>query len=178
MRTIVAGFIAVIFIAVQAFSQETPAQHGWRSYGKGVHLDKITPLKTLLAKGKPKSQKEVVVSGVVTEVCQRRGCWMVVEDGGSHVRVEFEDYGFFVPWDSKGKRVKLQGYLKDKTISAAAAMHMAEEMEKPPFERDKVQDKQTITIFLATGVSMEGGSEISEEQLEVIHGDHEHHDHE
>lgn len=178
MKTIAAGFTVLILIAVQALSQETAVQQEWKSYGKGVRLEKITPLKTLLARKPTMPQKEVAVAGVVTEVCQKRGCWMVVNDGGSHVRVEFEDYGFFVPWDSKGKRVKLQGYLKKKSISAAEAKHMAEEMEKPPIEQDKVKDRQTITIFLATGVSMEGGSEISEEQLEVIHGDHEHHDHE
>lgn len=177
MKTIVAGQMILLLVLTQAFGQDAP-QREWKSYGKEVQLQDVTPLKSLLAKGTAAHHKEVVVEGVVSEVCQGRGCWMVVDDGDSHVRVEFENYGFFVPWDSKGKRVKLQGYLTEKTISAAAAKHMAEEMEKPPVAVDEVQDKQTITIFLAGGVLMEGGSEISREQREAIRGEHQHHDHE
>jgi hypothetical protein len=173
------SFILSMLLSVvlqQSFSQDVAVE--WKSYGKGVQLDKATPLKSLLEGKEKVIQQEVMVEGIIKESCQSRGCWMVLEDDESSVRVEFENYGFFVPWDSKGKKVKLQGSLKEKTVSASAAKHMAEEMDKPPVQKDRIREKQTITVFLATGVAMEGGSELSDEQLEIIGGAKEHHDHE
>lgn len=176
MKNIVPRIVLTLFLAVPLLhGQEKATQVAWRDYGNGVKMKEMTPLKSLLDRGKDALGKEVVVEGVVTEVCQTRGCWMVVEDGESHVRVEFEKYGFFVPWDSKGKKVKLQGRLTEKTVGAAAAKHMADEMSKPPVEKKQIQEKQTIVIFLASGVSMESGSEISQKQMEVIGESKEHH---
>ena len=39
----------------------------------------------------------VKIEGQVTEVCQAKGCWMILVDGETYARVTFENYGFFVP---------------------------------------------------------------------------------
>ena len=40
------------------------------------------------------------IEGQITEVCQKKGCFMVLADSGMHARVTFKDYGFFVPKDA------------------------------------------------------------------------------
>jgi len=40
------------------------------------------------------------IEGKITEVCQAKGCWMVVVDGDTYARVTFKDYGFFVPTET------------------------------------------------------------------------------
>jgi hypothetical protein len=109
---------------------------------------------------------------------------MVVGTEKENVRVEFKDYKFFVPYDSEGKKVKMQGTLKMKTVSAKAAEHMAGEMKSPPVNKDSLDKEQTIVYFEATGVSILTGSDISKEQQDIIDGkkereghQHEEHDH-
>lgn len=55
------------------------------------------------------SGKTVVISGIVTSVCQNMGCWMVIEDQGAQSMVRMKNHAFGVPKDSKGKRVRVQG---------------------------------------------------------------------
>ena len=45
----------------------------------------------------------------VAEVCQAKGCWLELKQGDQAVHVTFEGYSFFVPKDSAGKSVRLEG---------------------------------------------------------------------
>src|SRR3990172_4452094 len=40
----------------------------------------------------------IKVHGKITDVCQKKGCWMEMEIGeGKTMRISFKDYSFFVP---------------------------------------------------------------------------------
>ena len=52
---------------------------------------------------------DLFFEGVLTEVCQTRGCNFYLDDGESQVRVRFLDYGFFIPTDSNGKKTVVRG---------------------------------------------------------------------
>lgn len=152
----------------------------WRTYGDNITLKEGTSLAELLDNKDEVMNKGILLEGTISEICQNKGCWMVVGDGEKTVRVEFKDYGFFVPWAAEGKEVRLQGTLGEKTISQKAAEHMAGEMKNPPVASDKVKEKQTITVFVASGVMIKGGTDIGEEQRDIIEGkkEHEGHQHE
>ena len=150
---------------------------GWKSYGGKITLDKATPLASILERQETADSSEVLFEGAVLEVCQGKGCWMVIGDSATNVRVEFKNYGFFVPWDSEGKKVKVQGLLKDKSISAEAAKHMAEEMKHPPVKMEDIKDQQTTTVLVVSAVSINGGSQISAKQRTVIEGKMKHEEH-
>lgn len=178
MKQLSLVFVALCaFTASHLFGQAGTEQQSWKSYGEPVRLKKATSLATLLKTKDQMLQKEVLIKGMISEVCENKGCWMVIEDGKEHVRVEFANYAFFVPWDSNGKKARVQGRLKEKTISASTAQHVAGEMKKPPVQKDKIQDKQTIIVFVASGVAIEGGGAISPEQQAIIEGKNEHHEH-
>lgn len=63
------------------------------------------------------------MAGQITEVCQKKGCWMVLIDDDVMARVRFKDYGFFVPAMSHGKPSEVYGDLTKKTLTAKQARH-------------------------------------------------------
>jgi len=70
--------------------------------------------------------KPHLFAGRITEVCQAEGCWLVIEKNGVAARVMTKDHSFTVPKDAKGTAV-VYGVLSVKTLSPAAAAHMAED---------------------------------------------------
>ncbi len=94
---------------------------------------------------------------------------IVVKDGETALRVEFKD-GFFTPWGSEGKKVRLQGLLREKSVSKASAEHMASEMKNPPIKKDEIKDQQQMLLFVASAISIEGGTDLSAEQKEIVEG--------
>ncbi len=142
----------------------------WRSYGGEFTQTSVASLASAVKDGDGSMTEEVVVEGVIDEMCGNKGCWMVINDGETVLRVEFKDYGFFAPWGSEGKTARLQGTLKEKAVSRASAEHMASEMKNPPFRMDEIQETQTLLVFVASAMRIEGGSELSPEQKKVIEG--------
>lgn len=65
-------------------------------------------------------------SGRITQVCQKHGCWLVLEQGGESARVMAKDHGFAVPKDASGEAIAF-GVLEIKPISEEHAKHLVEE---------------------------------------------------
>jgi hypothetical protein len=183
MKTTIMGMIiGMLFVVCQLIAQESKSGAGavvqeksattseWRSYGDAITLKKPASFVKALKNKKQYGEKEILLEGTISEVCQNKGCWMVVDADKSHLRVEFKDYGFFVPWDSEGKKVRMQGIIHEKKVSAKSAEHMASEMKNPPVGKDNLEGEQTITVFTASAVAIKGGSDISTEQQEIIDG--------
>jgi hypothetical protein len=95
----------------------------------------------------------VKVEGMIKDVCQEKGCWIVLTDGKNQIRVSFKDYGFFVPKNSRGKRATVEGTLARKTIPEAAAKHYAEESGSPE-DAEKISGDQVVIAIVATGVEI------------------------
>jgi uncharacterized protein DUF4920 len=74
--------------------------------------------------------KAIVVEGKVADVCQMKGCWMVLTDGTRTVRTTFKDYGFFVPKDLAGRTVVAEGVLTRETVDEETRRHYAEESKQ------------------------------------------------
>jgi hypothetical protein len=96
--------------------------------------------------------KSIRVTGTVTEVCKVKGCWMMLRDASSLVRVTFKDYGFFMPMDLVGKTVALEGVLSVETLTEAEARHYAEDAGKSKKEIAKIVGDKNEYSFEATGV--------------------------
>ncbi len=97
--------------------------------------------------------KEIIVSGEAVDVCQKKGCWLVVSDGASQMRVTFKDYGFFVPTDISGK-VTLQGVVLTEELPEETAKHYAEESKGE--DPDAIEGPQKVITMVATGVVFYG----------------------
>jgi hypothetical protein len=71
--------------------------------------------------------RTLAVEAPAAEVCQNKGCWMVLTEGVRSIRVTFKDYAFFVPKDIAGKTVVVEGVLSRRLLSADEAKHYDEE---------------------------------------------------
>ena len=81
------------------------------TYGKGVTLDKAVAIPELLARPEEYVGKKVRVEGVVSAVCAKRGCWMMVTDpeSGKGVRIKVEDGVIVFPMEAMGHKAAAEG---------------------------------------------------------------------
>ncbi len=93
------------FSADQAFGAEMP-----------VHGEAVT-LKQAIDQLDANSESMVKIQGQITEVCQAKGCWMILVDGDTYARVTFEDYGFFVPIETSMQRSVVYGVLTETVLT-------------------------------------------------------------
>jgi len=75
---------------------------------------------------------EFKFSGRITEVCKKKGCWMILAKGLRYARVTFEDYLFFVPTDSIKANAVVYGRLNQKKLSRAKGNHYEEDPDRTP----------------------------------------------
>lgn len=95
-------------------------------YGRPRALT-TAPLTLTEAASEANVGQTLAVKAPAAEVCQNKGCWMVLTEGARSMRVTFADYAFFVPKDIAGKTVVVEGVLSRKLLSAEEAKHYAEE---------------------------------------------------
>jgi hypothetical protein len=72
----------------------------------------------------------VQVTGTVGQVCQKKGCWMVMQDGDVQARVLMKDHAFAVPMDGQGASATVEGELTKRTFTAAQVRHIAKDAGK------------------------------------------------
>jgi hypothetical protein len=128
-------------------------------YGGGVSAKaekSVISLKKLDQKlQKTPKVKNVAVKGKVSEVCDKKGCWMTVEtENNGKFFVKMKDYGFFVPTTLVGKTVVLEGDAETKVISVDEQKHYAEDAKKSQTEIDAITKPQEETRFMASGIKV------------------------
>ena len=106
----------------------TNAAAGSKTFGKPLKGLETTSLEAVLAK--PEAGKMVALEGSIKAVCANKGCWLTFEQGKSNVHVTFEGYSFFVPKDSAGQKVKLEGRVIVKEKSKEEIEHLEGEGAK------------------------------------------------
>jgi hypothetical protein len=141
--------VATLLIATAAFAGETISR------GAAIAKDvKAVPLTTVLASPAEYAKTPVVVEGVISTACERKGCWMQLKpaaDAAQTVRVTFKDYAFFIPLDSKGMKARAEGVTTIKKLSKSEADHLEEEGAK--LKRN--EDGSAIEVsFVANGVEL------------------------
>lgn len=71
--------------------------------------------------------KVIAVEAEVKQVCQKKGCFFIAQQGAAIIRVSFKDYSFFVPTDVQGREVLLVGVLQTQKLSDAQAKHLSKD---------------------------------------------------
>jgi hypothetical protein len=146
--------LVLLALASIAYASEQPkpasAKKG-RQYGAGVPAS-AAPVALADALKQQMFSKTITIVGKVKEVCSVKGCWMILNDGGTKVRVTFKDYGFFMPRNLVGKKIVATGVLSVETVSQADARHYAEDAGKSKKEIEKIIGDQQEFNFESTGV--------------------------
>ena len=68
----------------------------------------------------------VKVEAQISQVCQRKGCFMIATSGEGAMRISFKDYAFFVPTDTGGKTVTFTGTVIARELTEEQAAHLRE----------------------------------------------------
>ncbi len=96
-------------------------------------------------------------SGVITDVCAVKGCWMRLgDDAGNEVLVRFADYGFFVPRNARGRTAVVYGNADVQTLSVEARRHLAEDAGKSPAEIAAIRTPKSEITIVAHAVWIQG----------------------
>ena len=98
----------------------------------------------------------IKIRGQITEVCQAKGCWMILVDGDTYARITFEDYGFFVPTETSMQRTVIFGQLSQRTLSGHQAEHFAQDAGSQ--SKIKLEGEIREYSILARGVQLENRS--------------------
>ena len=138
-------FLLALFAASPAVGQT--------AYGEKTTAEGAIPANELAAKMKGVDSLAVKVKGTVTSVCQRQGCWLMVDiGGGKMMRVKFRDHAFFVPKNISGSTVVVDGYAYTTTTNVARLRHFAEDAGKSQAEIEAITEPETNLVFEARGV--------------------------
>ncbi len=106
--------------AASAFAGES------KSYGQAMPTGASVPISAAVAAHERYAGKPQRYSGRIAEVCQKEGCWLVLEDDGHSARVMMRDHKFAVPKDATGK-AEVFGVLSRKQLTPDQVKHMQEE---------------------------------------------------
>jgi hypothetical protein len=162
MKRFLAGLVVIV---ISSCSPERPFENP-AVFGLQPLESSPTKVSDILGNAEKFEGKEVLVEGITGPVCQNRGCWMYVAEGGSKIRVNFKDYAFFVPKDSEGKRVRAYGVITSKLVSKETLQHWAEEEEGG--DPTSIHGDSTVVMLTASGVLIENGGDLSEDQKEMM----------
>jgi hypothetical protein len=126
-------------------------------YGEGIVNEKPVDYKTLMAEMASKDTVHTTIRATVSEVCQKKGCWMTLVDapaGDSEIMVRFKDYGFFVPKDIGGRQVIVEGKAFKSVTPVEELRHYAEDAGKSAEEIAQITEPEEKISFEATGVKV------------------------
>ncbi|MDH3211810.1 MAG: DUF4920 domain-containing protein [Myxococcales bacterium] len=135
-----------------AGSSEADTLPEGEDFGAALTLARPTPLAEIVRDPARFAGETVLLHGRVSDVCQRKGCWAVIREGGAHVRVEFEDYGYFLPKDCVGAEAYTQGRVAVVTLSEREARHHASESRDG--DPSRIEGPQREVLFTAAGVRL------------------------
>jgi hypothetical protein len=136
--------LGLLLAAVQA--------HAKSQYGEPITLKQEMSLAELLKAYPNGSKSEILTSGTVDSVCEKKGCWMVLSDGAQQARITFKGYKYFVPVSLRGQQIQVQGVFEEKTVSVAKQKHYLEDAKAGAAEIAKITEPQKTLHLVASGV--------------------------
>lgn len=122
-KWLMAACLSTMAMAASARTADAPA---WEKFGADVPAGDAVPVFRALADAAAHEGQPRKFSGRITDVCQKKGCWVMLEDNGRSARVLLGDHDFYVPKDVRGP-AEVYGVLSQVTLSPVAREHMAKE---------------------------------------------------
>ncbi len=145
-------FIAAVLLCSVAQAQIKPAVKGV-VYGSKTTAEGAIEVNMLEEKLATAEKFTGKLKGTVTEVCEKKGCWMkLAQTDGEGIMIKFKNYKFFMPQDIVGKDVVLEGVAQKETTSVEDLKHYAEDAGKSAEEINKIIAPKTEISFVAKGV--------------------------
>ncbi|MBN8726261.1 MAG: DUF4920 domain-containing protein [Xanthomonadales bacterium] len=99
---------------------------GAASYGEAFADGPAVPVSEAIERFDAHAGAPRLFSGRITEVCQAKGCWMMLEQDGETARVMFGNHALFLPKDTRGAAV-VHGVLERKELTPEQVEHFRED---------------------------------------------------
>lgn len=112
--------------------------------GKPVTLTDITKVSDISKNPAQYVGKEVLVEGLIIDVCSSRGCWMDIASDTAFEKIQIKvvDGVIVFPLEAKGKTAKIQGVVEELKLSKNEAIEQGEHRAE---EQGITFDPSTVT---------------------------------
>lgn len=117
-----------------ALSGGCAGRTSYESYGERITLadSAAVPVAKVVKSPEAYLGKKILVGGVVTEVCQPKGCWIKVAETPNSAETLFVKFtcpveGRLIPLDAVGRQTWVEGELEIEEVSQEDARHYAED---------------------------------------------------
>ena len=122
-------------------------------YGDIIAEEEVIPAAELVTLVQEKGTYKGKISGEIKEVCTKKGCWFAMElSNGESMRVTFKDYGFFIPTNSQGFPIVMEGVATFSETDVETLRHYAEDQGKSKEEVEAITAPKREITFEASGV--------------------------
>jgi hypothetical protein len=123
------------------------------NYGDIIEENAAISSAELVAKIESEGTYSGKIAGEIKEVCTKKGCWFSMElPNGESMRVTFKDYGFFIPTNSQGFPLIMEGVATLSETDVETLRHFAEDQGKSKEEVELITEPKREITFEATGV--------------------------
>lgn len=149
---------SLIFALITVFALGAQAD---KNFGAGAKFADAVPMSKIMKNPESYVGKEVTVSGVIVDVCAKRGCWMQLTSDyqNEKVRIKVNDGEIVFPLEARGKKAAAKGQFKKISLTLEQTknhlQHLAEENKKT-FDPASVKEAMVIYQVQATGAVIEG----------------------
>jgi hypothetical protein len=110
----------------------------------------VNQIETVVKEGN--AAVNVKVTGTVSEVCTKEGCWIRVKTNKGNLFVKMKDHKFLVPLDLNGKQIVINGTGQMKVTSVKELKHFAEDAGKTQEEIDAIKEPKKEITLQAAGI--------------------------
>jgi len=130
-----------------------------KTFGAGVSLGEETPVSAILDNPDGYVGKQVKVSGLVVDVCSRRGCWIFLagDRAFEKIRIKVTDGEIVFPMEARGKVATVEGVVEKMELTRdeviAQRKHHAEETGET-FDPASVTGGETILRIRGLGAEI------------------------
>lgn len=125
------------------------------NYGDVVKADQTVTMAEMISLVETEGEFAGKISGEIKEVCTKKGCWFSMDlPNGETMRVTFKDYGFFLPTNSQGFPIVMEGVATLTETDVETLRHYAEDQGKSKDEIDAITEPERKISFEATGVKI------------------------
>lgn len=155
MKALIPLILSSFFVfTVNAHEGAAPADPNAKKFGGAITLTKETPLSEVVKNHEQYKDKPALFTATANKVCEKVGCWMVLQDGTTEVRTMFKDYGFNVPKNILNKKLRIQGVVSKKQVSVASQKHYLKDAGASESEIAKIKLPKTEYQIVAEAVEI------------------------
>jgi hypothetical protein len=148
--------LTLLLLTATLWSQNMSDEAAVKTYGEELTLTDTVLISQLMASPQAYIGKRVLVKGVITDVCKKRGCWISLASDAEYqeIVIKVTDGEIVFPVESRGKMAIAEGVFEAIELSLEQAQrylaHRAEENGKA-FDPSTVTGPITIYRIKGTG---------------------------